>query len=72
MPPKRVSLYVCTVLLFLSPLFAFSSNVQADESAAIEQLSQKLDKVIKNQETLIQKVQEIKEELYIVKIRSTR
>lgn len=51
-------------------LLAFSKPVLADE-ADLEPIKQKLDRILANQDTIMQQLEALRSEIEIVKVRST-
>lgn len=71
---KRVTLVVVVVALAILALNLFHNigGLQAKEEISSATIMNKLQEVIENQKTIIKKLDEMKEELYIIKIRSSR
>ena len=54
----------------LGIVFLFSPNAYAETSST--DLSKKLDRILETQKKLIQQLDEVKQELYVIKIRATQ
>ena len=65
---RFMGFFFVTVLLFALPLAAQTASKATDNSAA---LSAKLEKVLLGQQQILQKLDEVKSELQIVKMRAT-
>ncbi len=59
--------------VFFAILFLFAAIAPAySESDAAALLSKKMDQVLENQKLILQTLEELKQELHIVKLRATR
>ena len=66
----RMLPYFLTVAVFFGVLL-FPAQARAEESATGPS-QVKLDQIIKNQQEIIKQLAEIKQELYVIKVRATR
>ena len=67
----RKIILLVTLLIFTAPIYAFSAPAENSTTAKAE-ISAKLDEMAKNHEMIMKELEEIKKELYIVKIRASR
>ena len=71
---KRTVAYLLILLIILSSLFLGAGALNARERRATKtpEVSAQLQEVIQNQQLIISKLDEMKEQLRIIKIRATR
>jgi len=63
----------CTVLFFIMVILLLSNRpLRAEEDVVTNKIMNKLDTILENQQKMLQEMAYLKEELSIVKIRSTR
>lgn len=53
-------------------VFLISSNLYAETSTSTAEISKKLEQILENQKKILLQLEEIKKEVYVVKIRATQ
>lgn len=66
---KLIAFFVFAAWITASAGLAFAEPAK---QASVEQISEKFDKLLKSQEEILKQLADIKNELYIVKIRATK
>ena len=71
---KRAIMTFMAVILAAASVIIYQGarTAQAKEPLDSAAVSEKLDRILRNQQSIMQSLEEVKKELYVVKIRATR
>ena len=69
---KKVLIGAILALALVSLPFVITKATHAQSQSNVDEMSAKLDKVLNNQKEILQGIAELKNEIYIIKIRVTQ